>query len=231
MAACFNSHDTDELHDTTSLTRWWVVAFIACITAALSGRSFGEEPADIVRVEEDWILEILNPDAEESSPQLITAMSSTDRLADVHALFEINHRTLPEFRDGGVGIQLWSGDTNLDVRPAPFYSELATPGETITFTMRLEITDGRVEFSVPHANSPTWGNFGGHGYLKTGASTTQTSLSLYSPAVSVKNSRVGFAKHRVKRYGILRTRYYTHNNVLLSTDETDRMVHVLPTGE
>jgi hypothetical protein len=127
-------------------------------------------------------------------------------------------------------MQLWSGDTNLDVRPAPRYSELNTSGEVITYTMRLQLTNGNVLFDVRNGSSTTWGTFGGQGYLTTGASTTQTSLSLYDPAVSVKNSRVSFAKHRVKRFGILRTRYYTHDNVLLSTDETDRMVHELTTG-
>ena len=122
-------------------------------------------------------------------------------------------------------MQLWSGDTNLDVRPAPRYSELDTSGETINFKMCVELKNGNVQFEVRDGTSTTWGSFGGQGYLKTGASTTQTSLTRYSPAVSVKNSRIGFAKHRVNRYGILRVRYYTYDNVLLSTDETDRMVH------
>ena len=197
-----------------------------CLLGLVAAPALADDDHDhIVRVEEDWVLEILSSNAEESSPQLITAMSSTNQLADVHALFELNHRTLPEFTAGGMGLQLWSGDTNLDQRPTPKTAALGTTNESLSYTMCLEIKDGNVEFEVRNGSSTTWGTFGGQGYLKTSASTTQKHLTLYSPTVSVENSRIGFAKHRVKRFGILRVRYYSHDNVLESTDETDRMVH------
>jgi len=202
------------------------MAAAACLVGLLAGPALADDSA-IMRVEEDWVLEILSPNGEESSPQLITAMSSTNQLADVHALFELNHRTLPKFSAGGMGLQLWSGDTNLDLRPTPKTGALHHANETVNFTMCLEIKNGYVEFEVRNGTSDSWGTFGGQGYLKTSAATAQTSLSLYSPTVSVENSRIGFAKHRVKRYGILRVRYYTHDNQLLSVDETERMVHVL----
>jgi hypothetical protein len=205
---------------------WKQIAAAACLIGLTAAPARADDDHDhIVRVEEDWVLEILSPDGGESSPQLITAMSSTNQLADVHALFELNHRTLPDFTAGGMGLQLWSGDTNLDQRPTPKTEALHHANETIHFTMCLEIKDGNVEFEVRDGSSTSWGTFGGQGYLKTSASTTQNHLTLYSPTVSVKNSRVGFAKHRVKRFGILRVRYYSHGNVLESTDETDRMVH------
>jgi hypothetical protein len=200
------------------------LAAAACLFALIAAPALADD-GDIVRVEEDWVLEILSPNGGESSPQLITAMSSTNQLADVHALFELNHRTLPDFSAGGMGLQLWSGDTNLDQRPTPKIEPLHHANETINFTMCLELKNGNVEFEVRNGTSESWGTFGGQGYLKTAASSTQTSLSLYSPTVSVTNSRIGFAKHRVKRFGILRVRYYTYDNVLLSVDETDRMVH------
>ena len=199
---------------------------IACLAGLLAGPALADDNT-IMRVEEDWVLEVVSPNMAESSPQIITAMSSTDKLADVHALFELNHHTLPKFTAGGMGLQLWSGDVNLDVRSSPQTGTLHHANETINYTMCLEIKNGNVEFEVRNGTSNSWETFGGQGYLKTRAATTQTSLTLYSPTVSIANSRIGFAKHRVKRFGILRVRYYTHDNQLLSTDETDRMVHVL----
>ncbi|MCH8244133.1 MAG: hypothetical protein IH897_16205, partial [Planctomycetes bacterium] len=91
------------------------MAAVACLIGLLAGPALAHDP-EIVRVEEDWVLEVISPNLEESSPQIITAMSSTNQLADVHALFELNHRTLPEYSAGGMGLQLWSGDVNLDQR-------------------------------------------------------------------------------------------------------------------
>ena len=194
----------------------YLIGLLACPVLA--------DGPEIIRVEEDWVLEVTTPSVGESSPQIITAMSSTDKLADVHALFELNHRTLPEFAAGGMCLQLWSGDVNLDQRPSPKTGALHHANETVNYTMCLEIKNGTVEFEVRNGTSHSWETFGGQGYLKTSAATAQTSLSLYSPAVSVESSRISFAKHRVKRFGILRVRYYGHDNQLLSTDETDRMV-------
>jgi hypothetical protein len=108
---------------------------------------------------------------------------------------------------------------------------MSQPSETVNYTVRMQLTGGNVEFEIKNGNSSTWSTFGNYGWLKVSAPTTQSNLSLYSPQVSVANSRVGFAKHRVQRFGILRVRYYTHDGVLVSTDTTDRMVHELAAGE
>jgi hypothetical protein len=230
MSGTLTSHCAENDCTTAGQTRWWIVALVVCIIALLSGRAMADEP-QIVRVEEDWVLEVANPEAEQSAPQIITAMSSTNQLADVHALFEMNHRTLPSYYNGGMALQLWSGDTNLDVRVHPNTSLMSQPNETVYYTVRMQLVGGKVEFEVRNGSSSTWNNFGIYDWFKVSAPTTQTQLSLYSPQVSVDNSRVSFAKHRVKRFGILRVRYYTHGGELVSTDSTERMVHVLPAGQ
>lgn len=201
-----------------------IVAALAVITAAAS--AMGQEPGPaIVRVEEDWVVEIGTPDPEGNAPQIINAMSSTDQLADVHAVFELNHSTLPEYSAGGYQIQCWSGDELLDYRYKPRYQVCATEGENIRYTMSMRIVDGRVEFEAKNGNSTTWGEFGRVGYLRASANTTQASFSRYSPEVSVQNSYVGFAAHRVKKFSLKEVRYYSSGG-LVSKDTSERVVHV-----
>ncbi|MFN0199654.1 MAG: hypothetical protein ACKVT0_23110 [Planctomycetaceae bacterium] len=211
-------------------TRWCIVAVVVGAICVWTNSVFADEPS-IVRIEEDWVVEVSNPEEELSSPQIITSMSSTDELADVHAIFELNHRTLPEYAAGGMGLQLWSNDTNLENRWSPKTASLSFEDETIYYTMRMELQEGNIDFEVRNGYSTTWSSFGNYGYLKVGTTTTQTSLSQYDPEVSVANSRIAFAKHRVQRFGILRVRYYTHDNQLVDVDYTDRMVHILSDEE
>ncbi|MDA0832568.1 MAG: hypothetical protein O2955_00565 [Planctomycetota bacterium] len=209
-------------------TRWSLIAVAVGLICLMTKSVFAVDvEPDIIRIEEDWIVEITSPDPDESSPQIITSMSSTDELADVHAVFELNHRTLPNFADGGMEIQLWSHDELIDLRVSPKTAKLSYPNETIYYTMAMELKNGNVDFEARDGYSDTWNEFGHWNYLKVGTTTTQTRLNFYDPEKSVSNSRIGFAKHRVNRFGMLRVRYYTYDNVLVHTDYTDRMVHVL----
>lgn len=209
-------------------TRWSIIAAAIGLICLMINTVFASTPEpDIVRIEEDWIVEVTEPDASESSPQIITSMSSTSELGDVHALFELNHRTLPDFAEGGMDIQLWSHDELIDLRVSSKTAKLNTPAETVYYTMTMEIKDGKVSFEAKNGYSETWSNFGWWDWLKVSTTTTQTRLNLYDPQESVTNSRIGFAKHRVNRFGILRVRYYTYGNVLVKTDYTDRWVHQL----
>ena len=180
----------------------------------------------IVHVEEDWVVDIGTPDPSEDAPQIITAMSSTQQLADVHCLFELNHRTLPGYHSGGMSLQCWSGDLNLDHGTGPKAGSLHSSGEKITYTTSMKLHDGTITFEVLNGNSSTWGNFGGQGYLKTGVATPYTQFTLYSPETSVKNSRVGFAGHQVNQFYLKEVRYYGPDGLLIKTDTTKRIVHV-----
>lgn len=209
-------------------TRWPIVAVAVGLICLMTNSVFASDSEpDIIRIEEDWLVEVTTPDADESSPQIITSMSSTDALADVHAVFELNHRTLPDFAAGGMELQLWSHDELIDLRISPKTAKLSFPNESIYYTMAMKLDEGDVEFAVKNGYSETWSNFGWSGWLEVGTTTTQTRLNLYDAEESVANSRIAFAKHRVNRFGILRVRYYTYGNVLVKTDYSDRWVHVL----
>jgi hypothetical protein len=117
------------------------------------------------------------------------------------------------------------GDDTLDSTTGPSSGVLSTQDEVITYTMRMRLTGGNIEFEVINGNSTTWGTFGGQGWLRASVGTDQTGFPLYSPDVSVKNSKVTFARHRVKKFALKEVRYYSNNGTLLGTDTTERIVH------
>ena len=197
------------------------VAFVMCASAPAA------DPT-IVRIEEDWEVVIGTPSPDGHTPQIINAMSTTNRLADVHALFELNHKTQPSFVPGYLQLQCWSGDTLLGYGTSVKTGLLKTSGEVIRYTIRMEMSGGNVQFEVRDGSSTTWGTFGAQGYLRLRIPTTQLYFPLYSPDVSTANSRVSYASHRVQKFALKQVRYYTALGVLVQTDSTERVVHQLP---
>ena len=198
---------------------------VTCAVAAVPAdllRS-AENPI-IVRVEEDWRIEIGSPDPQNEAPQLVNVISPLTHTQSVHGVFEINHATLPDYTTGGAQIQSWNGNTHLGYQSAPKSQKLATDNETITYTISMKIADNAITYEVRNGQSQTWGAFGNPGDLKLTTTTTLTKLNTYAPAVSLKHSRVGFAKRRVKRFVLEEVRYHTQSGEII-TDTTDRTVH------
>lgn len=196
--------------------------------SALLG-AFGAAPAaygtDIIRVEEDWRIEVGTPSPNEHAPQVVTVMSPLGHLDGPYAIFELNHSTLPDFSAGGMQLQKWYHETNFGYRNFPNGNRLTVENEVIEFTTRMEILDGDLLFEIRDGSSQTWKSFGGQGYLKIRYNFLPVNnLNAYKPDVSTKNSRIGFASHRVRKLVLKEVRYYTSEG-LDSRDEADRVVH------
>jgi hypothetical protein len=186
----------------------------------------GTASAQPTYIEEDWEVVIGTPDPAAHAPQIITAMSSTDRLEDVHVIFELNHSTLPSYQAGGMGLQIWSSETNLAYMTHTLKDTLYHENEVIKYTMTQRVSNGVITFEVKNGTGLTWPLFGNGGFsLKV--STSQDSIPNYSPETSVKFSKVGFAKHRVKKFALKESRSYGPNGSLISRDTTERVVHEL----
>jgi hypothetical protein len=201
-----------------------LVAAIAFLGIVAMSESASAQPTYI---EEDWEVVIGTPDPDAHAPQIITAMSSTDRLEDVHALFELNHATLPVYQAGGMSMQIWSSETNLDYWVHPLQGALRIENEVIRYKMTMKVSNGQIRFEVKNGQSSTWGNNWGIGGFYRIVPTSQTAFTLYSPETSVKFSRVAFAKHRVKKFSLKASRVYGPNGQLISEDNTERVVHEL----
>jgi hypothetical protein len=144
----------------------------------------------------------------------------------LYATLELNHRTLPEFERGGMQLQVWSSAYNLANNPYPQNQILSTAGETVTWTMSMQLQGDNIAFEVKNGHSTTWGDFGGQGYLYSSQACSLDNLNTYRADDSVENSGVGFAANRVQSLILKRVRYLLSNGEVF-TDDTQRVVHQL----
>jgi hypothetical protein len=195
------------------------------VTACLLGSAAEVKAQTIVRVEEDWRIEIDNPAANINLPQLTNVMAPKNNIDGAHCVFELNYRTLPEYRAGSMQLQCWFGEDSVNYRNSPRLELLSHANEIITYTMRMDVGGGSANFEVRDGNSTSWGDFGGNGLLKSSIETGVADLANYSPETSRQFARIGFGSNRVKKFAITQVRYYAAGGVLVSTDTTERVVH------
>jgi hypothetical protein len=199
-----------------------VLAALVLTASAPDLRAQGTTTA-IDRVEEDWILVIASPDALAEGPQITTSMYPVSGDTSAFVAFKLNHRHAPAFIAGGLQIQAWDDDKV--VKSESQGSALCdTTDEQITWTQRITLSGGAVDYSIENGQSTTWGKFGqGNGLLKVSLNSTAETLASYDPAVSVQRSGVGWQQNRVSRLKLLAVRYYSGSE-LVSTDSQPRTV-------
>lgn len=187
------------------------------------GSAWSYDAPTVVQIEEDWELVIADPDAGNAAPQITCTISPHRHLDNLHAVLEVNHKTVPYWAAGGVHLQTWAGEYNLTRRSLESTAPLSTRGETIRWTTRMSVWNNSLTFAITNGTSTTWGDFGGSG-LTSSYGTSLTNLNNYSPDFSVRNSGVGFASNRVQSLVLKRVRYKLLNGDVL-TDDTPRVVH------
>ncbi len=209
-----------------SSRRFWLRHAVALVTVCLIANTLeAQTDTTVVKVEEDWQLTVAEPAPDSEAPQIICVISPYSGASSVHATLEINHHTLPSYAAGGLQLQAWNYETYL-TRNTAEQGVLATSGEVITWTTKMELSQGRLYFEV-NGSSTTWGQFGAGGDLRLSIPTPLASLSLYSPLTSVDQSGIGYAANRVSSMVLNEVRYYNAAGDLLATDTTDRFVHTM----
>src|SRR5262249_42790794 len=131
------------------------------------------DPSNLVRVEEDWILLLAEPDANLAAPQLSTQMIRSPD-ASRFCNFNINFCDIPAYAQGGMQVEAWQGDTCIAAQTSENRNTLGTPNELVTWTQYLQRTDGNtLRFGIGTQETPdspyypgptssdTWGDFSG----------------------------------------------------------------------
>jgi len=177
----------------------------------------------IVAVEEDWELVVGEPDADTLAPQVTVVMSPVGDPDVLYAALDINHHSQFEFSSGGLQLQVWGYDEAMATAESNSNSKLSADSEKITWTQRMSIDHGDLNFSILNGQSSTWNSFGGNGELSLTVGTSLENLNGYNPDVSVQNSGIGLASNRVKSLGIKKVRVITASGDTVE-DSTDRVV-------
>lgn len=205
-------------------TMLWFVPALLMLVAYPAAVMSQDSLIKITRIEEDWSVLIGTPDASDEAPQIITVVSPTGSVSGNHFVFELNHATQPEYAAGGMQLQSWYGEEVKEFRNFPKYGLLRSIGEEITFTVSMSLDGSNLHVEIQDGDSSTWGAFGGTGYLKITQATDLNTLRGYDLNTSIKNSRIGFASHRVQNFVRKEVRFYTQHG-LMATDLADRVVY------
>jgi hypothetical protein len=181
----------------------WPLGALA-VLASWGGPSFA---IDIVAIEEHWEVQVGEPDAESSGPQVCMVMSPTGSLDGDYFMFTVNHQSDPEWVPGGLQVQQWCGENVIDSKEVNT-GTLHHDDEVVRWVQRTELNGGALSFEVLAGDSTSWGSFGDTGSLKFTIATSLTSLNGYRPAISLTESGVSFAGNRVRSLVLTKIRWF-----------------------
>jgi hypothetical protein len=180
------------------------------------------------RIEEDWTLVIGMPNTVNHAPGVKMIMSTQGDLLGYSADYSINYHKEGDpavFTAGGYGIELCSPNQTVPVITAGTSKDLLnTQGETLTWTQRLDLSNGTLTFSLWNGTSTTWGTNPGQ-ILTVSAPCTLTDLSNYDPTFSVAQSGPTWWPDRVASLTLTEVRYFGPTGKLLNTDSNDRQAY------
>jgi len=219
-------------------TRWFVAALLGSLICSTPARGQIDSGGDtdplagvsIAKVEEDWLLDIADPDANADCPQVVTVFGPGDPSYATHAIFELNHGTQPDFAEGGLQLQAWYGEYLIGYRSQFAPAEFDVAIERVTFTTETRVRDHLLKLAIKNGHSQTWGDFGGTSSLRIDMDTWRENLNDWNPQHSITHSRVSYGANRVNKFLRTEIRYYTRSDgsyQLHHTDETDTYIHRL----
>ena len=181
------------------------------------------EAPKIIRVEEDWVVYVSNPDAKVGAPQIVNVIAPQNSTVGPFGIVELNHGSEPNFQSGGYQIQSWVGDTNFDFEVSEETNQLVRNYDKLRYTVAMELLGDRIRFVLKDGRSRTWGRFATGG-ITADSPATATDLSKYDPQFSVDNTTINVGAHRVELMYQQETRYYSVNG-LERTDQDPRVLH------
>lgn len=200
-----------------------VLALSALLTSPAALRA--QDSPTVVCVEEDWELVVNQPDTAKDGPQVTCSISPLTMDA-MYAAFDVNYRTQPDYSPGGLQLHTWDPNDPMMTQDLSTSALLATPNETVTWTMRMYLWYGSLRFRIVNGQSQTWGAFASLHSIGTPADLV--SLDGYDPQVSVDNSGVCFAGNLVVSLTLKAVRWYDASGILIRETTIPRVVHPKP---
>jgi hypothetical protein len=211
---------------------WRVVSLLALGISLGMAPPPNSSPPD--RIEEDWQVVVASPDSNAIGPQITTCVSPSSDPSAAFLTFYLNYRDYPDWRPGGLQVKAYDAVTDPSSSPAVLGSDTQgneicdTAGETITWTQRISLSGGAINYNIINGQSTTWGQFGqGQGSLGVSFNSSLGDLSAYSPDYSVSKSGVSWQSNRVTSMTLLQVRYYSGGQ-LIWTDSSPRTVDLTP---
>ncbi len=194
---------------------------------------------DVIRIEEDWVLDVADPEPGGNLPQIETVFGPSSPATGTHAIFQVNHGSLPAFGEGGMQLQAWWGGYLVGYRSQFAPQELNVAIERLTYTTAIRVCgNGHVHLYVVNGHSLTWGDFATDGAENTSnlhirIESAKVNLNDWNSQNSIDYSRVTYGGNRVNKYVRSAIRYYTAADLVnpYYTDTTETVIHRLAEDE
>ncbi len=196
-----------------------VVAMVSLLGS--SGAVLGQDVQGLTRIEEDWVVAIVEPDSEITAPQFTSVMTPDHNDPATYFTVEFNHSTSPEFTPGGIQLQTWTNDAQDDASPRLTNRSLDERDERIRWTQYLEIKNDNLEFGLSGFRSRTWNGLALDEAKLTVFASALQNLNNYRIVDSAASSGVGYSANRVESMILVRVRTYSGNQ-LLETIEVNK---------
>ncbi len=164
---------------------------------------------NIVRVEEDWSLQVVEPDQQLDSPQITTAMKPLGPNSSTLFILDINHASTPTYSAGGLQLRIdQNGEPSASQRLMAG-EKLRHASETIRWTQVAIQQGNQVKFGIISGQSQTWNNFGGaESFIDV--TLHSGSLDAYRHVDSLSNTGAVYAGNRVASLLLLRVRLFNN---------------------
>ncbi len=182
----------------TSRVALQLLLVIACASA---------HAQNVVRVEEDWALQVVDPDQQLDSPQITTAMMPFGPNSSTHFFLDINHGSAPNYSAGGLQLRINQNGDASNSRRLFFGEKLGYASETIKWTQVAILQGNQLKFGIVSGQSQTWNSFGGSESF-IDVTVNSGSLDAYRHLNSLSNSGTVYAGNRVASLILLRVRLF-----------------------
>ncbi len=162
---------------------------------------------NVVRVEEDWALQVNEPDVQLNSPQITTAVMPLGPNSSTVFFLDINHGSDPDYSEGGLQLRAEQNGECSESKRLLNGAKLNRSSETIKWTQVMIWQGSQLKFGIVSGQSQTWNSFGGSESF-VDVPIYSGSLDAYRPADSLRSSGVVYAENRVASLTLLRVRLF-----------------------
>lgn len=159
---------------------------------------------NLMRIEEDWELELREPDTRLDAPQILIVLNPLGETSSDHFEVDLNHASIPNYSSGGLQIRAMSDGKCSDQQRLLDGQRLNTDADVIRWTQIVERQAAGFAFGIIAGSAASWGQFGDASTfvsLKTGNPSFN-----YSASQSVEHSGITYAGNRVERLTLCRVR-------------------------
>lgn len=170
------------------------------------------------RIEEDWELQINEPDQLANCPQLTVYLTPDRDRLDTYFQLQLNHAADENFSGGGFRVSALQNDWPVDEARSQTRALLNVDDDVIKWTSVMAVQNGEILFAIKNGHSQSWGTFGGPEYLLRMPSEGLDDLSRYTPLQSAEDVDIGFGSNRVPSLILKRVRAYRADGTYVAID-------------